>query len=213
VQETRQRIIEYLREKKQGTVDELAAMANLTPMTVRYHLNVLQSDNLVTAPVVRRLTGRGRPQQIYELTEAADDLFPVDYYSLTDYLLDELSLRLGQEGITEIFHSIADRLTGEIPPVKKNETSQERLDQVITFLQERGFVVDWVAQDDHYLIHSYSCPYRQVAKAYKQVCLLDQQVIGSMLNTTPTRVACITTDDDHCIYRVSEPFKLAVELN
>jgi predicted ArsR family transcriptional regulator len=184
VQETRQRIIEYLREKKQGTVDELAAMANLTPMTVRYHLNVLQSDNLVTAPVVRRLTGRGRPR-----------------------------LRLGQEGITEIFHSIADRLTGEIPPVKKNDTSQERLDQVITFLQERGFVVDWVAQDDHYLIHSYSCPYRQVAKAYKQVCLLDQQVIGSMLNTTPTRVACITTDDDHCIYRVSEPFKLAGGLN
>ena len=52
--ETRQRIIEFLKEKNQATVEELATAIDLTPMAVRYHLNVLQADNLVAALAVRR---------------------------------------------------------------------------------------------------------------------------------------------------------------
>ncbi len=89
--ETRQKIIDYLKEKEAATVDELAAVVRLTPMAVRYHLNVLQSENLIIAADIRHASsGRGRPQQVYRLSEAADVLFPVDYYSLTGYLLDEM---------------------------------------------------------------------------------------------------------------------------
>ena len=69
--ETRQRIIDFLKEKRKATVEELAAAIDLTPMAVRYHLNVLQADNLIAAFAVRRQSGPGRPQQIYRLTEAA----------------------------------------------------------------------------------------------------------------------------------------------
>ena len=105
--ETRQRIIEFLKEKRQATVEELAAAIDLTPMAVRYHLNVLQADNLISTFAVRRQSGPGRPQQIYKLTEAADELFPEDYRSLTDYLLDEVSQRLGKDGVGEMFNNIA----------------------------------------------------------------------------------------------------------
>ena len=53
--ETRQKIIAYLKEKDKATVDELAAIVGLTPMAVRYHLNVLQSENLIFA-------SEGRPR-------------------------------------------------------------------------------------------------------------------------------------------------------
>ena len=59
--ETRQRIIDFLKEKKQATVEELAAAIELTPMAVRYHLNVLQANNLIVAFAVRRQAGPGRP--------------------------------------------------------------------------------------------------------------------------------------------------------
>ena len=120
--QTRQKIIEYLKEKDQATVDELADVVSLTPMAVRYHLNVLQKDNLITTPAVRRPKGRGRPQQVYTLTDAADELFPVDYFGLTDYLLDELSLQMGQDGVRQIFCRIAERLACEAPrrgPIKR----------------------------------------------------------------------------------------------
>ena len=209
--DTRRQIIEYLKENEQATVDELAAFVNLTPMAVRYHLNVLQRDNLITASTVRQLAGRGRPQQMYALTLAADALFPVDYYGLTDYLLDELHIQLGEAGIESLFNSIANRLAQEAPPPKANQTVEGRLSQIKLFLEEKGFVVDWESGQDSYRLHAYSCPYRQVAKEHGHVCMLDQRIIGAMLNTTPTRVACLTSGDSHCIYEISKPIELFLE--
>jgi predicted ArsR family transcriptional regulator len=209
--EVRQQIIDYLKEKKQATVNELAEVVHLTPMAIRYHLNILQKDNLITTPVVRRPAGRGRPQQLYTLTEAADDLFPVNYYILADHLLAELKLKLGERGIEEIFNSIADRLAQEAPPARANQTIAARLDEVVAFLREKGFVVDWEAQDNAYLIHAYSCPYRQIVREYGQVCLLDKRIISAMLDTSPVRTACLTTGDGHCTYQVAAPIELILE--
>ena len=211
MQATRQQIIEFLKEKGQATVEELAATVNLTPMAVRHHLNVLQVENLITSAAIRRQNGPGRPSQIYQLTAAADGLFPVDYYGLTNYLLAELTHHLGQDGVTQIFSNIAYRLASQAPPPRENQTFEERLDEVIAFLAEKGFVVDWEAKDNNYMIHAYSCPYRQIAKDHAEVCLLDKQIISSMLNTTPTRIACLTTDDDHCTYRISKPIELILD--
>ncbi len=209
--ETRQRIIEFLKEKRQATVEELAAAIHLTPMAVRYHLNVLQADNLISVFAVRRQSGPGRPQQVYKLTEAADELFPEDYRSLTDYLLDELRSRLGQDGVGELFSSIANRLANEAPPVKEEQSFEDRLDQVIDFLESKGFAVCWKKDENNYVIHAHSCPYRQIAKAHGEVCLLDKRVIGRMLNTTPLRIACLTKGDERCTYRVTEPIELIMD--
>src|SRR6185503_12082177 len=105
MQATRQQIIEFLKEKGQATVEELAATVNLTPMAVRHHLNVLQAESLISATTIRRQSGPGRPSQVYQLTQAADALFPEDYYGLTDYLLVELAQQLGQAGMTQLFNN------------------------------------------------------------------------------------------------------------
>lgn len=210
--ETRQRIIEFLKEKGQATVEELATTIDLTPMAVRYHLNILQGDNLIAASAMRHQVGPGRPQQVYKLTEAADEFFPEDYHGLTNYLLDELNSRLGQEGIAGVFSSIANRLASEAPLPKPDQTFEERLDEVIGFLTSKGFSVCWEARDDEYLIHAHSCPYRQVVKGHPAVCQLDKQVISSMLNTTPSRIACLTTGDEHCTYRVSRSIELVMDV-
>jgi predicted ArsR family transcriptional regulator len=211
MQATRQQIIEYLKEKGQATVEELAMAVHLTPMAVRHHLNVLQAENLITASAVRRQIGPGRPSQAYQLTKAADDLFPVDYYGLTDYLLAELDHQLGPAGVTQLFTNIAHRLASEAPLLRPNQSFEERLDEVVAFLTAKGFVVDWEAQDNSYMIHAYSCPYRQIAKNHGEVCLLDKQIISTMLNTIPTRIACLTSDDNHCTYRISQPIELILE--
>ena len=209
--ETRQRIIEFLKEKRQATVEELVAAIDLTPMAVRYHLNVLQADNLLIAFAVRRQNGPGRPQQVYKLTEAADELFPEDYRSLTDYLLDEVSLRLGKDGVGELFNNIANRLASEAPPRRQDQTFEERLDEVVSFLAEKGFSVCWEADETGYVIHAHSCPYRRVAKEHSEICLMDKHIIGTMLNTKPNRVACLTNGDEHCTYRVAEPIELMMD--
>jgi predicted ArsR family transcriptional regulator len=74
-------------------------------------------------------------------------------------------------------------------------------------------VADWEVQEENYMIHAYSCPYRQLARAHEQICLLDKQIIGTMLNTTPERVACLTTGNHHCIYQVSKSIQLISDAN
>ena len=211
MQITRRHIITYLNEKGPATVDELAEAVGLTPMAVRHHLNILQVDNLITASVIRKHNGPGRPSQVYQLTEAADPLFPTDYHGLTDYLLSELTTRLGAEGVVNIFESIAARLVHEVPPPKPQQTLENRLDEVVGFLNQKGFVSEWEVRNDSYLIHTYSCPYRQVAKKYSEVCILDKQIISTMLNTAPARTACLTSADGHCTYQISKPIELFME--
>ncbi len=208
MQATRQQIIEFLKERGQATVEELATTVNLTPMAVRHHLNVLQADNLITTSTIRRQSGPGRPSQVYQLTQAADELFPVDYYGLTGYLLAELDCQLGRDGLVRIFSNIAQRLASEAPLPKPNQTFADRLDEVMAFLTEKGFVVDWEVKENTYMIHAYSCPYRQIARDHGEVCLLDRQIISTMLNTVPTRIACLADDDSHCTYQISQPIEL-----
>jgi len=213
---TRQHIIEFLKEKEEATVEELAAKVDMTPMAVRYHLNVLQAGNLITTPAVRHQSGPGRPQQVYHLTEAADELFPEDYYSLTNYLLDELNTQLGKKKLADIFSSIARRLAAEAPARKESQTFENRLDDVVVFLTKKGFVLDWEFSGDEYKINTHSCPYRQVVKDHRMICSLDQYVIGTMLGTAPVRVTCLAHGDEHCTYEVSpqtaaQPIELMLE--
>ena len=208
---TRQRIIELLKEKEEATVDELAVEVNMTPMAIRYHLNVLQANNLITSPAVRPQSGPGRPQQVYRLTEAADKLFPEDYHSLTNYLLDELNIQLEGKQLAKIFSNIADRLANEAPPPKEGQTFEERFDQVIAFLSRKGYVIDWEINGEFYKIHTHSCPYRHVVRNHREICSLDRQVISTMLKVAPTRTACFAAGDDHCTYQISKPVEVVVE--
>jgi predicted ArsR family transcriptional regulator len=194
----------------------LAAEVDMTPMAVRYHLNVLQADNLITAPAVRHQTGPGRPQQVYHLTEAADELFPEDYYSLTNYLLDELTSQLDKKDLIGIFNNIAQRLASEAPPPREDQTFEDRLDDVVGFLTKKGFVVDWELNGDEYKVNTHSCPYRQVVKDHRMICSLDQYVISTMLEAAPVRVTCFAHGDEHCTYEVSQqatpqPIELMLE--
>jgi predicted ArsR family transcriptional regulator len=118
---------------------------------------------------------------------------------------------LGQEGIKDIFFSIADRLAREAPPAQENQSVEDRLNQVKAYLEEKGFVVDWESGEDTYMLHAYSCPYRQIAKKQEYVCLLDKHIISSMLNADPNRISCLADGDSHCIYRISKPIELILD--
>ncbi len=54
MQATRQRILEILKERHTATVEELAKELELTPVTIRHHLDILRSEGLVQAPQVKR---------------------------------------------------------------------------------------------------------------------------------------------------------------
>jgi predicted ArsR family transcriptional regulator len=210
MQATRQLIVELLKERGQATVEELAEAVGLTQMAVRHHLNVLQGENLVATSSVRRRRQPGRPQQLYGLTELADELFPEGYYHLAGHLLDEIKSTLGTDGLDSLMSRVADRVAAEAPPSRPGCSPEERLNQLTQFLRDLGFTARWRREGNDYVIRLATCPYRQVAREHSQVCRLDMQIIKDMLNVDPIQVACIASGDEHCVYHISQPIVLAI---
>ncbi len=200
MQVTRQRIIDILRTRGQATVDELATEIGLTSMAVRHHLNVLQADDLITILRTKQHRRPGRPIQVYGLTPKARKLYPQQYLQLTDLLIEEIAATVGPDGVKNIFNGIAERLATEAPLLAADVPTSSRLDALVDYLRQKGFVAEWQIEDGHYTLCHFDCPYRQFAQNHPEVCLLDEKLIAAFVGSAPTRQLSIAHNDDMCKY-------------
>jgi predicted ArsR family transcriptional regulator len=200
MQSTRQEILEILKEERQATVEDLAQRLELTPMTIRHHLNVLQAQNLVVASKVRRSKKVGRPRLVYTLTEAADDLFPQSYGQLARHLVSEVKETMGEAEAEAILRRVADRVARDAPPPIEGEGFEQRLDVVIDFMHEQGFISRWEEADDGYVITNINCPYRHVSQEHDQVCIMDTEILNKLLGVEPQRLSSMRTGDAACAF-------------
>jgi predicted ArsR family transcriptional regulator len=205
MQSTRQEILAILKEERQATVEDLAERLELTPMTIRHHLNVLQAQALVAASKVRRSKKVGRPRLVYTLTEAADALFPQGYGELARHLVSEVKESVGPEQTEAIFRRVAERVAEDAPPPVEGQSFEDRLDQVVEFLQEQGFVSRWERSDGGYVLVNVNCPYRRVTQQHGEVCILDTELIRRLLGVEPQRQASMATGGASCRYLIVPP--------
>jgi DeoR family suf operon transcriptional repressor len=205
MQSTRQEILGILREEKHATVEDLAKQLELTPMTIRHHLNVLQAQNLVEASKVRRSKRVGRPRLVYTLTDEADDLFPQGYGRLASQLVSEVKETVGGEETEAMFLRIAERVAAEAPPVEEGQSFEDRLDQVSDFLEDQGFLSRWEERDDGYVLTNVNCPYRRVSRQHGEVCLLDTELIRRLLGVEPQRLSSQRDGEAACAFVLQPP--------
>src|SRR5262245_49014989 len=94
---TRRAIVHLL--KQEGPMDalRLAARLHRSAMAVRLHLYGLHAERLVTYEEQPR--PRGRPAKLWQLTPAADRLFPEGYAELTLSLLNSVGEAFGKAGL------------------------------------------------------------------------------------------------------------------
>jgi predicted ArsR family transcriptional regulator len=198
MQSTRQEILEILKEEGQATVDDLAQRLELTPMTIRHHLNVLQAQNLVITSKVRRLQKVGRPRLVYALTETADEIFPQNYSDLARHLVSEVKETLGEEELEAILRRVADRVAQDAPSPVRGQSFEDRLSQVAGFLEEQGFLSRWEETDEGYVMTNINCPYRRVSREHEEVCIMDTALITKLLGVKPQRLSSMRAGEPAC---------------
>lgn len=200
MQSTRQEILEILKEERQATVEDLAQRLELTPMTIRHHLNVLQAQNLVIASKVRRSKKVGRPRLVYTLTDAADELFPQSYGVLARHLVSEVKETMGEEEAEAILRRVAERVAREAPPPALGQSFEERLTDVVEFMEELGFISRWEKTEDGYVITNINCPYRHVSREHTEVCIMDTEILSNLLGVTPQRLSSMSAGEPSCSF-------------
>jgi len=69
-------------------------------------------------------------------------------------------------------------------------------------LRREGFLVTWENQGDRYVIRETVCPYLELGQQHPEVCTLDATLIAEMLDVDATRVQCMLTGAQECVYVV-----------
>jgi DeoR family transcriptional regulator, suf operon transcriptional repressor len=200
MQKTREAILQYIKENGQATVDELASVLKLTPVTVRHHLDILRSEDLVAQPVVRHRTSPGRPQYAYFLAEKASQLFPKNYCDLAAKLLEEVRANNSPDTVGGLFEGVARRLSAAAPQPGPGERLPDRLDRTVAYLNEAGYVAHWEATPEGCVLRTCNCPYASLADANPELCSMDLTLVSDLLGCTPERLSRVVEGASSCAY-------------
>lgn len=199
---TRDIILHTIKAMNQATVEELAVEADVSPVTVRHHLNALLADGLIETESVRRHVGR--PYYIYSLTEAGHELFPKKYFALSMRLLEELKARFPQDLVNEVFEGVVRRVAEDHRGEYEHLSFEARLDYLVRLLAEEGFLAKWEkVNDDQYQLIEYSCPFLLIGQQHEEVCKLDTTLIQTVMQTPVEQHSCMLNGDSCCQFTVS----------
>jgi predicted ArsR family transcriptional regulator len=173
---TRGRIVVLLRRASR-TVDELAQALDLTDNAVRTHLTTLERDGIVQQRGERRSTSK--PAHVYDLTPAAEQLFPKAYGPVLQRLLTVLAQKLEPAELEAILQE-----TGRALAVQRDgsfSNLQQRLDFAVEALNEMGGMAELGQCENGYCIHSHTCPLATAAQNHPAICQLVEAFIAEIV--------------------------------
>ncbi len=218
----RKHILAILKEAGGATVAELAEQLQMAPVSVRHHLDILQGDNLIRVGRTERTGSVGRPQQIYELTEEADEFFPDNFALLAAGMVRQLKQLLPPEQVEVVFRSLAKEMTAGIDVVELAQPPlAERLDRVTLFLNDHGYLARWEAaptgdpasgpasDSGEFVLYKHNCPYAGISSEHRELCMMDQLLIDRLVGAPCDRTASVANNDLCCAYRIRQPAALA----
>lgn len=200
---TREVILDAIKLANEATVEYLAEAADVSPVTVRHHLNSLQAVGLLDARSVRRKVGR--PYYVYRLTDKGNELFPQRYIRLNNLLIEELKQQLPPEKVNEIFTNVVEKIVEEHRASLDGLSFEEKLDYLIDMLEDEGFLATWESNEGKYLLTEYSCPYYSVGQQHSEVCVFDKQLMIKVLDMPVNQHSCVLDGDSSCQFTIENP--------
>jgi predicted ArsR family transcriptional regulator len=197
---TRDVILDAIKQANEATVGDLAEAADVSPVTVRHHLNSLQAVGLLDARSVRRKVGR--PYHVYRLSNKGHELFPQRYVRLNNLLIREIKDQFSSDQVTELFRNVVERVFAEHRPALAGLNFEERLDYLVRLLGEEGFLASWEKSNGGYQLTEYSCPYYSVGQEHSEVCGFDKQLMIKVLDTQVSQHSCMLDGDSACQFTI-----------
>ncbi len=203
MQETRQQILDYLRERREASVRELGDHLGLTATGVRQHVTILERAGLVRS---REQRGHvGRPALFYQLSESGEAGYPKQYHRLASALLESLADGANVEQLRALLDGVGERLAGPAARELAGAPAEQRIEAACDELRAQEVVADWERDGDAFLLHERTSPYPEVAARSQAACAVDVAYISALTGLDATLVECQTSGDGCCSYRLTAP--------
>ncbi len=155
----------------------------------------------------------GRPQQLYSLTEEADEHFPDNFAPVTAGLIEQMKKVLSPLQVEAAFCALAGELARELPAEELDqEQTEARLDRIAAFLNERGYLARWEKEthteedgcgEESYLLHTFNCPYAGVSADHPELCQMDLALVRELVGQPCQRLDSLAEAGHCCTYRIA----------
>ena len=200
------RIIEHLQRNGPATIKEFESLLGVTTTAVRQHLQTLQSDGYIERAEVK--TGVGRPHHVYTMTHAANDLFACHCDDLALTLLEEVFAMEGSVKTTQLLDRVGERLAKRYASSVRSTVLRERVDEMALALNQKGVLSDVRGDDtrggaESVSLQTYNCPYHELAHEHREICEMDEKMMGQALGAKVSLSSCMMDGHSCCTFSVT----------
>lgn len=202
----RREVLYALRTGGPASPDQVADLVGASRTGVLQQLRTLESAGLVARSLSRH--GVGRPRHVYDLTPAAQELFPANYGALAQSILAAIRSIGGEALIREVFEGrrqqlktrITNRLAERLPA---GAPLWERTREVASYQDETGYL-GRATRDANGTIRlsEHNCAISGVSNPYPIACEEELALIADVLGAKITRECHIPSGGRSCTYRV-----------
>ncbi len=205
---TRQKVLDYFYTHPIASAADISQALRMTPSNARHHIQILHSQGLVEKTGYRLPPGKGRPTQLFQLSQqvAGDNLHLLAHAALAT-LSDQQDEQEYSLSIKKIAHLLAS-LANQTKNSKSREALQlsGKLVAAIEILNSINYQARWEAHRDGPRIRLGRCPYQKILPQHPELCLMDRFLLEEITTTKAEQIACLAQDASgavYCLFRLS----------
>lgn len=198
-----ERAVSILKVKGPKSVKDLAGEMDITTEGARFHLMKLEKEGLVQSESVAE--GRGRPKQIWSLTEEGHNRFPDAHADLTANLIDMMRETLGQSAVDDVIGTHEEKTLSRYNKELGNaDTLEERVAKLAEIRTREGYMAQYKKDEEGFLLVENHCPICTAAKTCQGFCQAELNVFQEVLgeDVEVERTEHIIKGARRCAYRI-----------
>jgi predicted ArsR family transcriptional regulator len=190
---------------KRGGPAAIAALAKplrVTGEAVRQQLASLESDGWVRRQKAVRAKTPGRPTARYELTPAAEELFPKAYDALAVELLDAVADQVGPKALEKILTALVEARVSRLEPAMRGLSMEKRLEKLKELYLTEDPYMSVERKGKELRLVERNCPFFGVASRRPALCSVTVNAMSRLLGRRVSREERFQSGHGRCAFVV-----------
>lgn len=199
-----EKALKILKQQGPKSISAIADSMGVTVEGARFHLLKLEKDGFVKSR--SKAEGRGRPKQIWSLTQKGHDRFPDAHAELTANLINMMRDTLGEQAVDQVIDQHKNNVrTRYLSEIDESDNLEARLEKLANIRTREGYMAEYKKEDDYFLFIENHCPICSAAKVCQGFCRAEKNIFKSVLGeqVEVERVEHIIEGARRCCYRIA----------
>ena len=199
--DTQQRLLRQLLLARGGcSVEQLCERLRISHNAVRQHLTALIGRDYVER-VHARASG-GRPLAQYALTRAGRELFPRNYATIANALLQKLHATLGDAQAGQLLQQLGTAIAASQPALAPEPGADGLARALAQRLDGLGYEAVPARHGDEWQVEAFNCVFHALAQQHPQVCKFDLAYMEAATGHRIHHMECIVRGGHVCRFRI-----------